>query len=58
MPDDATISMEYRCTCDECGEELTAQFSTYIHAGHTVNAIEVEPCDTCLEKARDEVREA
>ena len=47
--------LETKVTCNACGHELSATFdSHYDYSGRSINDLEVEPCNNCLERERQE----
>ena len=51
------VSIEFDVYCHECGGELNVK--TSVSSGYRGQSlsIEADPCDTCINKAREEGRE-
>jgi len=48
------IEVEFEISCETCGKTLTAT----VGEGYQKSiVVEVEPCETCMENAREEIRE-
>lgn len=59
MEIEGEAKMEVSVKCSECGALLDADFATSrSRYGNVETTIEVEPCEKCMEAARQEAREA
>lgn len=48
----ADVKFEMSVECSECGDELKATFNEAF--GSRIANLDVKPCTTCIEKAREE----
>ena len=51
---DATVVVDFEVFCAKCGAGLCRYSATGTTSGRGQNYVSVEPCDTCLENARNE----
>jgi uncharacterized Fe-S center protein len=50
----ATVEFDIEATCNQCGSVLSVAKERAVVAGEV--RIEVDPCDKCMDNARDEGR--
>jgi hypothetical protein len=53
----ASFELEFEVRCNECNADLITDENTRISARGGVGILNVQPCSTCLDDAKNEVHE-